>query len=137
MVIYETVNKIDGKKYIGKDAKNCDSYIGSGKHLKCAIKKYGRENFQKTIIETCNDLSHLAEREKFWIEYYDAVNSPKYYNMMVGGEGGDSLTNHPKLEEIKKRISIGTSKDQLGIKNILPKLLKKYENLIWERNENH
>lgn len=43
--IYKTTNKIDGKIYIGKhetqDLK--DGYLGSGTHLKRAIKKYGEE----------------------------------------------------------------------------------------------
>ena len=41
--IYLTVNKINGKKYIGKHVTEdpYDSYLGSGIVLSNAIKKYG------------------------------------------------------------------------------------------------
>ena len=43
MIIYKTTNLITGKFYIGKDKYNNEDYIGSGKILKNAIYKYGRE----------------------------------------------------------------------------------------------
>lgn len=44
--IYKITNILNGKYYVGKHSSNCiqkDGYMGSGKHLKNAIKKYGRE----------------------------------------------------------------------------------------------
>ena len=44
--IYITTNMVNGKRYIGQK-KFCDgwkTYLGSGKLLKEAIKKYGKEN---------------------------------------------------------------------------------------------
>ena len=41
MIIYKTTNLINGKFYIGKDSKNDPNYLGSGKILKKAFKKYG------------------------------------------------------------------------------------------------
>ena len=50
--IYETINKINGQNYIGKHITNnpYDDYLGSGKYLKRAIKKYGVENFEKKVL---------------------------------------------------------------------------------------
>lgn len=47
MIIYKTTNKINGKIYVGLDTKNNPKYLGSGKIIKFAIKKYGKENFEK------------------------------------------------------------------------------------------
>lgn len=80
-----TENLINGKKYIGADSKNNPKYIGSGILMKSAIKKYGRENFVKTIIEECSSIEELDNREKFWIEYYEAVNNEQFYNLTEGG----------------------------------------------------
>ena len=80
MVIYLTTNVINGKKYIGKDTKNKNSYLGSGKFLKQAIVKYGKENFKKEILEYCNNEIHLREREEYWLNYYDAANNTNFYN---------------------------------------------------------
>jgi len=73
MVIYKTTNKLNGKWYIGKDANNRTHYLGSGKAITAAIKKYGPSNFEKTILEECNSLVSLSLQEKYWIAVTNAV----------------------------------------------------------------
>ena len=89
--IYETINLINGKKYIGKHkSKEFDkNYYGSGTYLKKALEKYGKENFSIKIIEEISndkDYKYLSERECSWIEATNAVKSDKYYNNSYGGE---------------------------------------------------
>ena len=89
--IYETINLINGKKYIGKHkSKEFDkNYYGSGTYLKKALEKYGKENFSIKIIEEISDdkdYKYLSERERSWIEVTNAVKSDKYYNNSYGGE---------------------------------------------------
>ena len=67
MIIYKTTNLINGKFYIGQDSKNDPLYLGSGKLLHKAIKKYGIGNFRKDILEHCVSKRELNEREIFWI----------------------------------------------------------------------
>lgn len=89
--IYETTCIPTGKKYIGlhKTSKTTidENYIGSGKALIRAIKKYGKENFTCRILEWCNSREELNKAEVKWIAYYDAYNSREYYNLTRGGEG--------------------------------------------------
>jgi hypothetical protein len=86
MIIYKTTNLINDKFYIGKDTKNNPNYLGSGKYLHRAIKKYGIENFKKEILEACIDIKTLNEREKYWIK---ETNAQKIgYNIADGGTGG-------------------------------------------------
>ena len=103
MIIYKTTNLITGKFYIGKDKYNNEDYIGSGKILKNAIYKYGRENFKKEIIEICNTYEDLNEREIFWIDFTNATEDG--YNIATGGDGGDTISNHPNRDEICKNHS--------------------------------
>jgi len=104
MVIYETINKINGKRYIGKDKHNDSTYLGSGKLLNNAIKKYGRENFVKTILEYCDSEDHMSERERHWIKITNAQTSNTYYNIGEGGNGGDNITNNPNRDEFIRKI---------------------------------
>jgi hypothetical protein len=103
MVIYKTTNLINGKIYIGKDEKNRDHYLGSGKILNIAIKKYGRISFFKEIIEICNDRETLCEREKHWIKTLDSQNPDVGYNIAEGGNGGDTFSGLD--DKSKARIS--------------------------------
>lgn len=104
MIIYKTTNIVNGKIYIGKDIKNDDNYIGSGTILKRAIKKYGINNFKKEIIETCLDLNHLNDREKYWIKQYNSINKNIGYNISTGGYGGDNFSHNPNKEDIRKKL---------------------------------
>jgi len=109
MQIYKITNKINGKIYIGKDTKNNKSYFGSGLLIKRSIKKYGKENFTKEILEECEDNNILSEKEIYWINYFNSI-IPIGYNICLGGDGGDTFTNHPNKEEYLKNKSIASKK---------------------------
>ena len=87
--IYMTTCQISGKHYIGQRKWNhpykYDSYLGSGKALKNAIRKYGRGCFTKEILDWAVSYDELSELEKYWISYYDAVESDLFYNIQSGG----------------------------------------------------
>jgi group I intron endonuclease len=99
MVIYITTNLVNGKKYIGRDSHNNPNYYGSGPAIKNAIKKYGKQNFKKEIIEECSSFEKLIEREEYWLNYYDAANNRTFYNLQNAGKG----TQHTDLT--KRKIS--------------------------------
>jgi hypothetical protein len=85
--LYITTNLVNGKKYIGQTTSTRKTYMGSGYAIMAAFKKYGKENFvRKNIYEGEWELVDLLEQE--FIEKYDAVNSPLYYNQKPGGHTG-------------------------------------------------
>lgn len=106
--IYETTNNINNMKYIGKKIYDKNgywkTYLGSGIYLKRAIEKYGKNNFTRKIIEECASKEILDEKEKYWIKYFDAVNSNNYYNIASGGDGGNTIQGFSKerLNKLKK-----------------------------------
>ena len=108
--IYITVNKITGEKYIGQHKlsprNRIKRYLGSGTRFRNALKKYGRENFEQTIIEYCESPEQLNVRERFWIKQYDAQRDSHFYNIAEGGLAGnnwDGLT-HEEQEAVKEKI---------------------------------
>lgn len=92
MYVYKTTNLLNNKIYIGKRVyrkKDDDWYLGSGVYLNRAIKKYGRDNFKKEIIEWCDNKTHLCEREIYWISYFNSTDHKIGYNLSLGGDGGN------------------------------------------------
>jgi len=121
--IYKITNKINGKIYVGrhKTYKNepFNRYWGSGQLIKQAIKKYGKENFIKEILEECTK-NNVADREVFWINKLGAhVDN---YNLTSGGPGGDSTNgtivynngNHIKYIKIGDAIPNGYIKGSIS-----------------------
>lgn len=88
--IYITTNNINGKQYIGQHkGKPDDAYLGSGLAIMRAINKYGKENFSKEIICFCATREEADEKEKYYIDLYNAVEDNHFYNAMEGGTKGD------------------------------------------------
>jgi len=121
MFIYKTTNKINGKIYIGKLVRESKVYLGSGKILKQSIKKYGKDNFIREIIEYCDCKFKLKEREKFWINYYNSTDRNVGYNITKGGDGGSTndfflgkkLTNEHKLKISQNHHDVSGEKNPM------------------------
>ena len=98
MIVYKTTNLVNGKIYVGKDRYNNPKYMGGGKLIKLAIKKYGKVNFIKEIIEECDNLDILAIRELYWINLLKATNLNIGYNIstriLFNGLNGGSRNKH-------------------------------------------
>lgn len=109
--IYKTVNKVNGKYYIGKHKGEVgDSYLGSGIVIRQAIEKYGKDSFFKEELIYC-----ITEEEA---NYWEAriidlnIDNPNCYNIAPGGQGG-YVTKHFSEEEkaaIYKKSSEGLKK---------------------------
>ena len=99
--IYRITNKVNGKTYIGqhKYKKLNDNYMGSGKLIRRAQKKYGIENFEKEILYSRIQYKETADdMEKFAIVKERALGKAEY-NIADGGQGGNLG------EEVNKKIS--------------------------------
>lgn len=95
--IYVTTNNINGKKYIGQHkGKPEDNYFGSGTTITKALNKYGKENFSKEILCFCDTREEADEKERYYINFYNAVEDNNYYNNAEGGSGGDGWRSYQK-----------------------------------------
>jgi len=87
--IYKTTNLVDGKIYIGQKKSSIflgQKYLGSGKNVRRAIKKYGKHNFKVELIEEIENVSLMDEREIYWVSYYKSTDKSIGYNISEGGK---------------------------------------------------
>jgi group I intron endonuclease len=95
-ILYQTTNNVNGKIYIGvhklADTYCSRNYLGSGKRVKVAIEKYGRENFTRiTLAEfACAEDAYDAEAETVTEEFIKRTDT---YNMKIGGRGGTGIVH--------------------------------------------
>lgn len=86
--IYKTINLLNGMIYIGqkKSPKFLgNAYLGSGKLLRKAVKKYGHDNFRVELLESIESQEDMDTQEIFWIQYYNATDHNVGYNISEGG----------------------------------------------------
>jgi group I intron endonuclease len=94
---YKTTNLVNGKFYYGRHSAEDfpNSYLGSGHILHKAIKKYGKENFNKEVISYYDSLDLLIEGERNLITQ-NVVDDPECYNMRLGGYGTILVREDPE-----------------------------------------
>ena len=106
-IIYKATNKITNQIYIGYTTNDLQTRINQhwshrnseNYYFHNALKKYGKENFEWTILEECPE-EIMKEREKYWIAHYDTYyNREIGYNLTPGGDG------YKLSEETKAKIS--------------------------------
>ena len=109
-IVYCTTNKINRFIYIGVhqtlDHTKFDGYIGCGVYInqpstyskpetrfQAAVKKYGPDNFIRTIIKVFKNEAdaYMLEEE---IVNKDFLKRSDVYNMVLGGKGGGLLNAH-------------------------------------------
>ncbi len=90
--LYKTTNLLNGKVYYGIHSTNNieDDYLGSGSYFYRSLKKYGKENFKREILEFFDNREDLVKAEKELVTE-DLVKDSNCYNVQVGGEGWNSI----------------------------------------------
>lgn len=113
--VYQTTNLVNDKTYIGVHATEDlnDSYLGSGKTLKAAVRKYGRASFKKVILFVFDNPEDMSAKEIELVtrEFVDRTDT---YNLVPGGHQGDAwyqarkkMSSSPEYSETLRRTTKG------------------------------
>lgn len=149
-LIYKTTNLLNNKYYIGchqTDNLN-DGYLGSGKHLKYAIKKYGKNNFKFEIMYSLSSKEEMFELERSIVNE-DLINNPLTYNLKIGGSGGNpgivgafkgkkhsDETKEKQRQASLKQITTDEKRKKLSVNNAMknnPEIRKKVSETLTGR----
>ena len=101
--IYMLTDTRNGKKYIGQHNGSRKSYWSGGLIPNRIADIHGKDIFERVILEDNVINEDLDEREKYYIKTYNTLKDG--YNLTEGGDGGNTITNHPNKEDIVTRIS--------------------------------
>jgi hypothetical protein len=87
--IYKTTCLVTGRYYIGMHSTNNlnDGYMGSGKRLRRSLRKHGKTNHVKEILNFVDTRELLIEAEIKAITP-EMIDDPNCMNLMGGGKGG-------------------------------------------------
>ena len=91
-IFYKITNNINNHFYYGvhnTDNIN-DNYMGSGKRLQYAYKKYGMENFTKENLKFFDTAKEAFEYEADYITE-ELIKDPNCYNIEGGGKGWNTI----------------------------------------------
>lgn len=106
--VYLTTNTSNGRKYLGQTRYRSNlskNYLGSGKAIKRAIKKYGHESFVREVLFDAFSKIDLDWAERFFIAEFDAVRSKVFYNIAPGGRSSLGFTGRSHTAERNKALS--------------------------------
>lgn len=105
-MIYKATNKVNGKIYIGRTVKTLGERrynhekATDDTHFHQALRKYGVDNFDWEVIHETD-----YDNEQEYIEKYNSLDRNIGYNTATGGIGGDTISNNPKIQEVKSNMS--------------------------------
>lgn len=104
-LIYKVTCTINGMIYIGYHSTDNinDDYLGSGKYLLSAIKKYGRENFNKEILHIFENKKDALLKEAEIVNR-EFIRRKDTYNLKIGGEGGWDYINNELSKDIDHMV---------------------------------
>jgi group I intron endonuclease len=120
--IYIIRNDINSKIYVGQALnaelrfkQHCKKSNLDNSIIGKAIKKYGKKHFWYEIIE--HRISNYNEREKYWIDFYRAIE-PYGYNILSGGEHPPVLRGNDHPSTVITDESVVFLKQELRNTNI-------------------
>jgi group I intron endonuclease len=111
MFIYEILNIVNGKRYIGQtvdyEKRKLEHIyrLTKSKHenlyLQRAWNKYGCIGFQFSLVEQCDTKEQLDRAERKWITEFNTLSRHHGYNLQNGGSGTSEINNRRRSKNSK------------------------------------
>jgi len=122
--IYLILNIKNGKVYVGKShniynritehISRLKNNICENEYLQNSFNKYGKESFDYSILEICNDEDIVSKKELFWMKKLNSLDRNFGYNLRSDSDSKmivHKLTSLKISKRLKKEWSLGIRKD--------------------------
>lgn len=132
--VYCTFDQKENKVYIGQksgDPKLSTNYFGSGTIIKKIIKSRGTYFLKKNILGFCKTREELLYCETECKYFFNAFDRKYGYNIAVSDKGGDLISFHPDISEIKEKFKTRSKKlwqDDSYRNKLIPQISKRFDN---------
>ena len=138
--IYIIKNTINTTVYIGQTSGTLESRLkhhfgnikGGKTRFYNAMRELGKEHFYIELLEDVPD-TEANSRELYWINFYKDKCSLYNTKFSEGKCGGDTLTHHPNIQNIKALLSAKSSRgnnsnaSRVKVTNIITKEQKIFD----------
>lgn len=121
---------VNNKIYVGchQTSNLDDGYMGSGRRLAYAKRKYGLENFKKEILGVYETSDQMFEAEARIVDEKFLIRED-VYNLTLGGNGGWQHHNRsPEHRHLRVKGAVNANRSEKRTKN--PEWLKKVSDRI-------
>lgn len=127
MIIYKAKNIKNNKVYIGQTIKSLnerkwyhinDSKKNKGFYFHKAIRKWGSDSFEWSILCECDNFDDINKAEEIFILYYKSINKKYGYNLRTGGNNSrpsESTLNKMRIAQSKVIKNYKPSKETIDI----------------------
>lgn len=121
----------NGKVYIGQTFRNVEARWANGNGyysqelMKKAIQKYGWENIKHEILFENLTKEEADNKEKELIKYYNSANSKYGYNVALGGNSSDSISDATRKKMSEHHADVSGENNPMYNKKHNPESIKK------------
>lgn len=125
--VYQILNKINGKRYIGSAVNFMKRWSDHRTHLiknihpngylQKSVNKYGIDSFNFEIVEKVTDLTQLLQREQYWMDYYKSSDDLFGYNIRLNAQNNKGLKHSDETKQKMRLAHLGKKQSLEHIKN--------------------
>lgn len=106
--VYRITNLVNGRLYVGCHQTDDldDGYLGSGKIIRRAVKKYGIDKFSKEVLHIFSNREDMLSKEREIVTQEFCARRDTY-NVMPGGHGGFAHMNDGGADHVLRTRRAG------------------------------
>lgn len=109
-ILYEHLNKTNGKRYIGITNNKTKRWYGKGKHYAgcpyfyAAVQKYGWDNFEHNVLIYDLTREEASRLEKHYIKMLKTCDKAFGYNLAEGGVNAPTMLGKHHSDETRHKM---------------------------------